>query len=485
MNESGGQLKITAQQNSDFAALSGDYNPLHVDEIYARRLQFGHPVIHGIHHMLRVWDAAYLGLPSSADTHLTHLSATFPNPASIGQTITYDCRMSPDQSEANLSAYCQGKQVLSLKLRFCSLPEAPVDCLVSQAQPPIETPVIQSFPPHQDNGACRLYLDAALSHKLFPSLSQHYPSHQLAQILACTRVVGMKCPGLHSIFSRIKLNFQSKTSVADKAVLRYFAVHQDARVKILKLGVKAQGLEGSLDTFFRPTPVTQPGFAEIRKKVAYSAFCNQRALVVGGSRGVGETTAKVLAAGGAEVIFTYNKGRAEADQVEGEITREGARCRALQLDVTTLSGQSPTPFDGELLPTHIYYFASPHIVSNRTKIWDADLYSEFCRFYLDAFSRTVELYGEAAAKAQEPITIFYPSSVFIDKPERGFSEYAVAKGAGEALCNQLTSRYHRITFVTPRLPRMSTDQTSSIIPIPCESVFDVMHRELLAIAQID
>lgn len=36
-----------------FAALSGDYNPMHVDAVAARRLIYGRPVVHGIH--LLVW----------------------------------------------------------------------------------------------------------------------------------------------------------------------------------------------------------------------------------------------------------------------------------------------------------------------------------------------------------------------------------------------------------------------------------------------
>src|SRR5665213_791706 len=35
-----------------FAAFSGDYNPIHVDAIYARRTQAGAPVVHGIHILL-------------------------------------------------------------------------------------------------------------------------------------------------------------------------------------------------------------------------------------------------------------------------------------------------------------------------------------------------------------------------------------------------------------------------------------------------
>src|SRR5256885_1674630 len=36
----------------EFARLSGDHNPLHLDASFARRTQMGAPVVHGIHTLL-------------------------------------------------------------------------------------------------------------------------------------------------------------------------------------------------------------------------------------------------------------------------------------------------------------------------------------------------------------------------------------------------------------------------------------------------
>jgi NAD(P)-dependent dehydrogenase (short-subunit alcohol dehydrogenase family) len=57
------------------------------------------------------------------------------------------------------------------------------------------------------------------------------------------------------------------------------------------------------------------------------------ALVTGGSRGLGKSTALHLAKHGIDVILTYKSGRAEAEATVAEIESMGRRAHALPLDV--------------------------------------------------------------------------------------------------------------------------------------------------------
>ncbi len=56
------------------------------------------------------------------------------------------------------------------------------------------------------------------------------------------------------------------------------------------------------------------------------------ALVTGGSRGLGRSTALALAARGVDAIITYNANRAAADEVIAQVAAAGARAEALRLD---------------------------------------------------------------------------------------------------------------------------------------------------------
>lgn len=57
------------------------------------------------------------------------------------------------------------------------------------------------------------------------------------------------------------------------------------------------------------------------------------AIVTGGSRGLGKSTALALASRGTDVILTYIKNKTEADKVVAEIGKLGRKAVALQLDV--------------------------------------------------------------------------------------------------------------------------------------------------------
>ena len=62
------------------------------------------------------------------------------------------------------------------------------------------------------------------------------------------------------------------------------------------------------------------------------------ALVTGGSRGLGRSTALHLARKGIGLVLTYRDGKDAADAVVGEIEAEGGRAVALHLDTADVSG---------------------------------------------------------------------------------------------------------------------------------------------------
>jgi hypothetical protein len=253
--------------------------------------------------------------------------------------------------------------------------------------------------------------------------------------------------------------------------MRYSVGGMEKRLHLLRIQVTGSCLEGTLDAFFRPRPVEQRALHEVASVVAARAFDGQRVLVVGGSRGLGELTAKITVAGGADVTITYAHGHEDAQRVCAEALALGRRCAARHLDLSTFGTEAAPQWLAESRFSHVYFFASPPIAKNIGR-WSDGLFAQFARIYVTGFAALVEQVL-AQAEGQQPTRFLYPSSVFVTRGESGFAEYAVAKAAGEALCEQLARR-RDAQFLKPRLPRMRTDQTSSLVDIGAVDAFPIM-----------
>lgn len=78
---------VTEADLVNFAGVSGDFNPLHTDVVYATRTRFGQRVAHGM--LLGAWVSAVLGmqLPGPGAVLLS-CSLRFLKPTRIGETVT-------------------------------------------------------------------------------------------------------------------------------------------------------------------------------------------------------------------------------------------------------------------------------------------------------------------------------------------------------------------------------------------------------------
>lgn len=211
-----------------------------------------------------------------------------------------------------------------------------------------------------------------------------------------------------------------------------------------------------------------PLFQEIAERVTSGEFVGTRNLIVGGSRGIGEFTAKALAAGGGEVTITYAVGREEAERVAAEILQWGGKCTVIPYNVLH---PSPEVLDGiasEL--THAYYFATPGIARAKRPLFDPATFALFQRFYIDGF---FDLCRKIARRAN-PVQVFYPSTVFVAERPKEFAEYAMAKAAGEILCADLNRSLPGIRVFSTRLPRLETDQSPDSVLTENADIFEIM-----------
>lgn len=454
---------LTAQDSLDFARLSGDFNPLHVDAVAARRLQFGGTVHHGIHLVLKALDlATAAGLLAPAQ--ISAVGAVFATSVRTGTQVDLALAHEAGSDRARLVGSQAGKVMFTARLSLTEpLPAGPMPVDAAPELP--SAPLCPSFPATPADwpalaSAVPLRLNQALLRVLLPALAGSPQGAQLAaDLLATTRIVGMACPGLHSIYSEFKLHRRKPGEPNVTGRMPYTVQRSDLRFCCVRIEVGGGSFEGTLEAFFRAPPVAQLALDQVCKQVDPERFAGQHALMVGGSRGLGELAAKVLLAGGARVVLTYAGGRDDALRVCAEATTLGRDCRAMQLDASQALPAATTEAISSAQFTHLYHFATPQIAKSPTAAWNPELFADYCKLYVHGLA---ELVRSAAPKnpATARLQVLYPSTVFLDQPEKGFAEYCAAKAAGESLCDHL-ALMPGVAVSKPRLPRLQTDQNSS------------------------
>ena len=447
-----------------FGELSGDFNPVHIAPGAARRSIFGAAVVHGIHSLLWALDVWSQDRPQPFN--IDSIRADFARPIRLGDVVTYSLIGELD-GQTQIHLLVDQLVTTKIKLKWSHAP-TPKLKLFTVGFPPREDPKVLAMRDAENaSGVLPLYLHRDAAAQLFPHLGAALP---VAQLLATTRLVGMKCPGLHSFYSFLEVSFREDANIAP--VLAYEVTTLDTRYGLAIIALKSPNMTGKIKAFFRPSHQEQAHSRALQAIVSRDEFAGQRALVVGGSRGLGEVTAKLLAAGGADVKLTYHQGADDALRVATEITSAGGTAGCLQLNVldqTWTLGDSWTP-------THLYFFASPLIATGRPGTFSDALFQVFCNYYVLGFHRLVEKLCALGLKR-----VFYPSTVFIDELPPELSEYAVAKMAGEELCRFLEKAHLGLRIYRPRLPRMSTDQTASFMPTEQKDPVPVLLEHLHAI----
>ena len=470
------QRVFTSDDQLAFAKLSGDFNPLHLNPVLARRLLFGRQVVHGLHALF--WSLNYHLESRTQPLELRTVKANFQAGIGVGQTVR--CLVTPqDEYRVAIQLETDNNSAVWIEITWSPLRQHWSGTLPKMSPDP-ETCRERSIEEvAAASGRVALYFNGGLAGELFPNLTRVLPPVQLAALLATTRLVGMECPGHHSIYSSLNLVFFSDSAGVPN--LNYQVTDCNKRLALVLMDVEAPGVKGQVKAFLRPKPQRQPGFTDICRQVEPQEFSAQRALIVGGSRGLGEVTAKLLAAGGAEVMLTYYRGQQDAQRIVEEMVSNGANADCLMLNVLDPSPGLPSRIANRSKPMYLYYFATPFIFGAAKGKFSSQRFATFSEYYVTGFLRTVQAVAGPATGLQK---VFYPSSTAIDELPLDMGEYAAAKMAGEIICDFLQKTHPGLAIHKPRLPRVATDQTVSLLPVSNQEPVPVLLNNLRYLRQM-
>ena len=469
-----GERAFDAADQLWFAQLSFDVNPMHTDGVAARRLLSGRQVVHGMHLLIQAIDL----WQAPADRRPMAMTCSFDHPVSVGDRVQFSQTLTTAE-RCVIQARVDGLVCTELDIELgptahtantanTALAPALAAC-TAQALGGLQAPLDESAPSWPGR---RVVLpaqadEAALAAR-YPTAARAMSPGALTALAGLSYFVGMVCPGLHSVFS--SLSFRLPQPVPDAGRLLLEVIRYDPRFRLFTVAFEG-GLQGQLRAFQRPAPQAQPSALALKVHVREAEFRGVHALVIGGSRGLGELCAKLLAVGGAQVLLTYAQGQADAQRVADDIALAGeGGCSTLALDLSSQAFEA-LAVDVDSLSS-VYYFATPRIYSKRAALFDAQVFDGFCHFYLRRFH---ELCLWLETRGVEPkVKVYLPSTVFITKRPKGIAEYAMAKAAAEVLAADLNRQLRRVEVIFTRLPRLATDQTSAIMAAATDSNVEVL-----------
>jgi acyl dehydratase/NADP-dependent 3-hydroxy acid dehydrogenase YdfG len=465
---------FTSDDQVLFADLTGDFNPIHLDQIAARKTQAGTVVVHGIHAVL--WALDKLVELGAFTEEIVSLNVQFRNFIPVGKQVELKF-LSRDGKSVRLEL-CLGKlTTVTLVVTFgtrkgiigIDLPETgPRKSVMDQPVNFVRIEEMAKLCGWMDTRGRTNQIE-----RHFPYASSAIGGYRVAAIGLLSTVVGMICPGLHSLFGGFAVELVDNSRKDDSVKFQVSAI--DERFRMVRIGVSGAGIFGSVQAFLRLPPIAQASLTEIMSIVGPTEFAGSVALIIGGSRGLGAVTAKILAAGGGKVILTYATGRTDATELTEEIRKQTASdiCQSLHYDVHEEAAAQLRHITAGV--THLYYFATSSIARQKESRFVMSLFDEFVKMYVKGFYDCCHYLGEHGSRA---LTAFYPSSVFVESNPPDMIEYCMAKMAGEMLCTNMNRANSRVHIIVSRLPRLLTDQTVTVLPMETEDPLKVLLPEV-------
>jgi hypothetical protein len=235
---------VTMAMQEEFCGFSGDRNPTHADPVAARKTSAGAITVHGAHTLL--WSLESLASKGLLTLPLTRLRVKYLKPLLLDCPAMLTVAASEGSNPTSIQVEAEGFAVFAADLFYDEsvlLPEVPDGGLI-----PLESPLDLSFPDFEGRRGEAYVASATAARGAFPGLAQIAGARLVAELAACSYVVGMEAPGLYSMSARMNLAVRPGLP---RPGLGYEIVYADQRFRNVRLLLTGSTIEGTLDALVR------------------------------------------------------------------------------------------------------------------------------------------------------------------------------------------------------------------------------------------
>ncbi len=460
-----------------FSVLTGDRSSLHTDQAFAERSMYRSTVVHGMLPLIFLM-ALDPCRDQGARWSVSELAARFLKPAFVNDRLALSAKpMTNGEDTVKEVEYIvrsleSGAVLTTARAKFCA--RSVVGKGRSSRQPdryPARSCLVTEALTEQDfqfdqiskgQRACLRFQASseslALCHQILTDglASTHKPpadefhASLSPDVLAASLVstlVGMCIPGKSGTLMDVRVKFAKPIQLHRLYRLTGIVEHKSPSTGTLVESIVIQddhengevSASGKVSAKVNaPTMRGQPVQA-IRRDELDLQLKDKVVVITGASRGIGETTAKLLSLHGAKVVVNYRKARAEAKRVVDEIVSAGGDAYAVQADVSD-RGQVR-----DMISAACARYQTVHILINNAV---ADFYPlAFRELTWERLQKDLDVVVKGAFHCCQEVLplmirngggkIINVSSVATDNPPLNQTKYVVAKSALTGLTRSL------------------------------------------------
>ena len=339
-----GFVQISQDRVIDFARWTGDCNPIHVDPVAAKESVFGGTICHGmlvLIESLAHWDLPLDRFPKPLhslqvqfrsevrpDTNsknlFTIIGSGVNGRVSFNDSLQMELAAQWREDGSNVSPSTQNQRFSWMQAArssgiATSVNEQPQPWTTDDFHAGLEIHGVHRFASHSPSKASKL-------------------SRVQEQVFGlCSFIVGMRVPGLSSLFTRLKTEFLADPPATDELLYRLTLQSYDENFRILEmqLDVATGDMQPvaccQIECYVR-FPKLEPqldSYDGIISAAAAQSMAGKIALVCGASRGLGADIAAALASAGCITYLASRSRSKTTDDLVAQIQQRGGQVHVL------------------------------------------------------------------------------------------------------------------------------------------------------------